>query len=454
VEGPITASFPTVTPDVAEIRAMALSPDETTVYCWDQAGRGFSVDSATGVATALSADLSAGETAQHATHEDDAPIVYLASFGATEGTTYKYLPLAPSLGLAAFYTPATGQQAHRIGIGEPVVTTGAEVLCITNGSTPGGVWHWVPGIGWTLKNNGLPSGWRWAQVACSPFNRNEWIILGDNGTGVTRTGTALESDGVSVMWHTSNAGATWNPVPVGDIAPAGVIAFDGYYGPLTSIGWVSNNTIFYAGNFGTQADTGIGLWRGTPSGLTGAVIAPPGANGFYSACAGQGGDVVISCRPQRGYVAAGGTTLTPVQEGQDFARITRLDTTTRAIATGYGATWRAHADYRSASTGVLQPLGGNGTAAAGYGFLVNGGRGSNIYRVDDPLGTPTSTLIQTTGATGAAVADATQTVLAVLEGSGSTAALWFTTDGITWQRQEGPQESGLNTHSIAVVAPL
>jgi hypothetical protein len=124
VEGPITAAFPVLVPPVTEIRAMTLAPDETTVYCWDSEGRGFEVDSETGIATALSADLAAGETAQHATHEDDAPIVYLATFGATEGTTYKYLPLIPSAGLLNFYTPASGQQAHRIGIGEPVVVRG------------------------------------------------------------------------------------------------------------------------------------------------------------------------------------------------------------------------------------------------------------------------------------------------------------------------------------------
>jgi hypothetical protein len=331
-------------------------------------------------------------------------------------------------------------------------------LVTTESTTPGGVWHWAPAAGWTLKNNGLPSGWRWAQVACSPFTRSEWIIWGDNGTNVTRTGTALLSSGQSVMWHTSNAGATWAAVPVGDVGDAGAIRYDAYYGPLTSIGWLSDNTIFYASNLGTSWATGVVLWRGTPSGLTGTVLLAPGNNGFYGACAGQGGDLVMSYAAatvvRQGYVASGATTITAVNAGVNLGRITRLDTTSRAVALGYSTSWDAFADYRAASTGVASTVGGDGTAAAGYGYLVNGGRGADIYRVDDVLGTPTSTLIQTTGATGAAAADATRTVLAVLEGSGSTAALWFTTDGITWQRQEGPQESGLNTHSIAVVAPL
>jgi hypothetical protein len=294
-------------------------------------------------------------------------------------------------------------------------------------------------------------------VAVNPFNSDEWIIIGDDGTGVTRTGTALLSGGQSVMWRTTDAGATWAAVPVGDVADAGVISYDSFYGPLTSIGYLSDGTIFYAGNIGTGSSTGVVAWRGTAAGLSGTTLIAPGGSGFYGAVAGQGGDLVMSYRPgpfRRGYLASGASAITEVDDGIGLARITRLDTTSRAIAFGHGLTWRAHADYRAASAGVASSVGGDGTAAAGYGYLVNGGRGSDIYRVDDPLGTPTNTLIVSTGATGAAAADVTQSTIAVIEGGTTPAAsatIHYTEDGAAWQSFAGPTGGGLNTYALAVI---
>jgi hypothetical protein len=65
VEGPINCVWPLDTsPGVTEIRAIALSPDEATVYAWDSEGRGWIVDSATGIATASSRSIDSDETAQ------------------------------------------------------------------------------------------------------------------------------------------------------------------------------------------------------------------------------------------------------------------------------------------------------------------------------------------------------------------------------------------------------
>lgn len=149
VEGPITAAFPVVSPAVSEIRAIAMPPDESVVYAWDQEGRGWVVSSATGIATQLTgAALAAGETAQHAIHDPDDSIVYLATFGTTQGTTYKYFPLLDEL--LSFYVPASGQQAHRVGLsltGPPLAPT--VVYSLVTGSVAVDLGEFgVPPEGW------------------------------------------------------------------------------------------------------------------------------------------------------------------------------------------------------------------------------------------------------------------------------------------------------------------
>lgn len=153
VEGPITALFPTVTPAVTKIRAIAMPPDESVVYVWDSEGRGWVVDSATGIAEATGADLGAGYTAQHALHDLDDSIVYLAAFGATEGPVYKFWPLQASAGLQAFYTPAAGQQAHRVGLsGTGLPSTPVTVVTNTTDTLAVTLWN---GSG----NDAEPEGW-------------------------------------------------------------------------------------------------------------------------------------------------------------------------------------------------------------------------------------------------------------------------------------------------------
>lgn len=118
-----------------------------------------------------------------------------------------------------------------------VATTGtstwssAEILIPTKSSSnPGGVWHYTATKGWTLKNNGLPSGWEWTQIKASAFNPDHWLLLGtDDGEMVNSEyvyggqyiyGGSGNEEGViyargttlSPLWMTTDAGATWSEV--------------------------------------------------------------------------------------------------------------------------------------------------------------------------------------------------------------------------------------------------
>lgn len=191
VEGPLTVAFPVdVSPLVTEIRAIAMNDAETELYAWDQEGRIWIVDAQTGVGPTLSTQShDASETVQHALHDPDHPIVYVATFGASAGITYKYFPLVDTL--LPFYTPAAGQQAHRVGLsGEstaPETSFPSKIessLALNLGSAG------TPPSGWEQPAYGT-SGWDPAELSTAqlPVDDGESICApGDTpGDGVQLT---------------------------------------------------------------------------------------------------------------------------------------------------------------------------------------------------------------------------------------------------------------------------
>jgi hypothetical protein len=269
VEGPLTAVWPLGTsPDVTEVRAVALAPDEATVYAWDSEGRGWSVDSETGLATAIAATLASGETAQHALHDPDDAIVYLATFGETAGTTYKYFPLIGGA-LFPFYVPASGQQSHRVGLGVPL-TVAARIIVPPWGESGAGdvIQVWESGA-WTTRPAPSPGNY-WQSIAINPFASLEWLLWG-NSTGdnssFIRTGTNLRmADGTTPpLWRTTDGGLTWSAVelPSPDVAqttmilntaPVGV-QFTGIGTSWALSGWVGspNRSVVWRGDEATAA---------------------------------------------------------------------------------------------------------------------------------------------------------------------------------------------------------
>jgi hypothetical protein len=443
VEGPITALFPVVSPVVSEIRALALSSDELTVYAWDQAGRIWRVDSATGVATASAASLPAGETAQHALHDPDNPIVYLAAFGVAQGPVYKYFPLADNLQL--FYQPAAGQQAHRIGIGGPRTPTGEGILLLTDGATPGGVWQLADAL-WTLKNSGLPVGWRWMRIAVSPANSSDWLITGWDGVGYDRSSGEIRSGGQAIIWRTQDAGLSWSSIPMVDIADVAPSAT--FLGAATLVGYTSTGQPYVIGAY---AGLSVYLWRGSP--LDGVAVLGPGGGYYPDTVGGQDGDILlvyIETSARLGYIAAGANSITPGAATAVNARLARFSPTTRAVAVGIG-TIAATADYRGGSLGATIDGGGGPIAGIASGALFVGGRADGILRVDGLLdGAPTSQVVAAAGIGVAAIASDAQTrsAVAALLADGSVAS---SADGETWTVLPGPVGTILTTSVIAVI---
>lgn len=102
-------------------------------------------------------------------------------------------------------------------IGRYVVPGTVELLCLTKGIASGGVGHYVPGVGWTLKNSGLPTGviyGRW--VAGNPFNADEWLLLinTSNNHDYKRTAGAIKCNDSTTdpLWYTADSGATFTAV--------------------------------------------------------------------------------------------------------------------------------------------------------------------------------------------------------------------------------------------------
>jgi hypothetical protein len=444
VEGPISVTFPIVTPDVTEIRAIALSPDELSLYAWDAQGRGWSLGGQDGLnVTQHATGLAAGETAMHALHDPDDPIIYLPTFGEVAGTTYKYFPLADAL--MAFYVPADGQMAHRVGLGAPA-TAPYELLLLTQGSDPGGVWHYT-GV-WALKNAGLPVGVWWRLIATNPSNPSDWLLLGDNnGSAYDRSGGEVTSGGQPVLWRSTNSGESWAPLNLPDI---GAISEDLYIGGVVAIGYTSTGQPYVLANWGVGETTSVVIWRGDAPAAT--VLLAVAARGVYGATAGQGGEIALTFRTATsntrwGYLGAGASSITDMGDAGDLevahliaapAALGRAVVVAGELGDSSPTSAISIPDYRSGATAGGTTAGG-GRVAGGWSSVYLGLRPDGVYRLTGLGGTPSGVVVAASGeAVGGIASDPqTRTVVAVLTGVGMSSLL-ITTDGETWVTVAGP----------------
>ena len=130
-----------------------------------------------------------------------------------------------------FYVRQTAGTVYMVGYGDahtPRLDVSVEVLRPTYGGTGGGVWHYVPGAGWTLKNSGLPADWYWIRVRANPFNQDEWLVLGGPdiphsvyGILCEVSGSDVVADGTSdsPLWYTNDNGASFQSVALDATQP-------------------------------------------------------------------------------------------------------------------------------------------------------------------------------------------------------------------------------------------
>jgi hypothetical protein len=437
VEGPISASFPlTTSPAVAEIRAIALSPDELSVYAWDAQGRTWRVDSATGVATASTAALGATETAQHALHDPDDSIVYLATFGATAGTTYKYFPLADSL--AAFYVPASGRQSHRVGLGAPAPQTAViYVLSKAMSGAADGIHRYAAGA-WARI---VPpqTNWYWRYLLVSPFNRDHLLLCGNTsaiGTHSVVGGVVKDYGGTaSPLYVSTDGGATWASVTLAGFPGSGTQLPDVF--PLWSA--TAGGEFVVVGQ--TGPNVGSYLWRLTAASPSGTAVQISATVNHYYGAAGQDADLVTPAYTQAGasartidYVRSSGAFVAgSVAASGEWTWIGRLPGTRQIVGQNGTGLYRV-ADYRASSAPVLlaSGIGGRGVALTADAAYVGGSGG--LTEVSGLATSPAASVVALAGVGVAAVASdaATRTAVAGLSNSNQQIALRVGDTG-AWQ---------------------
>jgi hypothetical protein len=411
------------------------------------------VDSATGIATAISATLDTGETAQHALHDPDVDIVYLAAFGATAGKTFKYFPLADYL--APFYVPASGQQAHRVGIGDPVASATAEFVLLDSQNGP---YHRDPATGvWSLRNTGLPTGtgWVWAGLEVDPWTPDRWILSGSallvsGGGSMQVIGGAYAGrlDGTSPFWVTEDAGLTWAPITVTAHSTANSNAYQ-------SIAWSDTTPNAWTAVGHVPVDgTPSHIIRGTASGGAGtafaediiAFLASPGVAGetLFATDSLGGRERVIR------YATSGAANARPAGSALgDTGDITRYPGADRRLLAIVGSTLHYSGDYRAAqpaTTGI------SATSAAVSGTRVFVGTSSGVSEVTGLGGTPAASEIYPRGFDITQLQSRGDVLAGRINAAGSPNVVVSLDGGTTWTELSGPAATvGLLTRLALIV---
>jgi hypothetical protein len=334
------------------------------------------------------------------------------------------------------------------GTGEPVA--GTEVVLLGTNQ----VWHHTTATGWVNKTSGLPSEWTWKQVATNPLNPDDWLVIGDDGT-VTNSG-AIESDGQPVLWRTTDAGATWSGVAMP--APAGAWGLWGE-GRNQTMGYTATGDLFVFHEVGSVAV----LWRGTSSPLNALTPVGTSARSASSACAGVGGEIVLSyatgINNYFGWVAAGGTTATEtsgVSLPNGWVSAAGVIGARRIWigATNTGDLVHVTLDYRSpaftaGTAGLRLTIAGS---ADGNAYTRDASNVNRLVRVA-PDGSTETAYTATFSLSLTARADAqTRTALFALEDTATNPTVVFSEDsGATWQTMPGPTATNLNRYQGAII---
>jgi hypothetical protein len=301
--------------------------------------------------------------------------VYLATFGATAGTTYKYFPLADMQG--AFYVPASGLQAHRIGLGAaalPVVR--ASFIRLPSGASGAAdkLWFYdyatAAFIGKTPPEAGRSD---WQCIVANPFNSNElmlWRWIGLDGGGYPTTHR---------LWYSADYGDTWTSVlqDIGmrsDQAPPLV-----EWSPTVSGNWILTQHLPWDGS--TLPIAGHHrLIRGNRT--TYSVVYDSRSADIDRFMAHYGGDEEVIIQGVSGTFPwlIGANVLQAAPGGSiAAAHIDRLPMTRKVAAMPVdGGTVSISADYHSAAYVPIASTAGRMMAVLATGTLIIGGRYDDV----------------------------------------------------------------------------
>jgi hypothetical protein len=212
--------------------ASALAATLTLIDSADPAAI-YHVDGLTGLSAATSpATFPAGATVMHLLADPDAPVYYAADFDSVEVGTGAVRKLVADQ-LLLMRAGETGQQAHMLGFGGPVVVPVVADLLMVGGGLMGGtgVGRWNNATqSWDNVSGDLPVR-SWEGVVASPLNVVHWIVWGDD-----------------LMYRTTNAGVHWEQITgVGGIR-SGLTIQQVEFSPTTVNHWAMATWAFDTGS--------------------------------------------------------------------------------------------------------------------------------------------------------------------------------------------------------------
>lgn len=371
-----------------------------------------------------------------------------------------------------FYARRTGtRKCSMVGYGDthtPVQTVTVEFVVPTffGAGANDGVWHYVPGVGHTLKNSGLPTSWFWYSIFVDPFDQSHWFLMGNStdhrdyftiSGGQLRDGTGATSP----FWQTHDDGGTWTAVNV--TVPDWVIFA---INPQIAFDRVTAGQMIVA-IIGQGAGLGVSsllIARGTSSPLA-SVGTNDKINGIFAMSAGLNGDVVVNAVHDDysvvvGYVASGSSTCilsaTGVYQVANMD-ITRNPTLMRGIvAVGLASLlplatehFFATKDYRTIPwTSRISGWYNEYVASVADGTLYIGSNSDptnrQMRKMTDPLGSPSVTYVSTqlvvteSYSFVAAGQRLNVAVMARVAAGGGRQLNTFVFDGATWTEVTGP----------------
>lgn len=277
--GPPT--FPVLVPAVDGIKALAFGWRDKEIYAADDQNpaRTFRSNDAL---TAFTQTDDAGQQVNHMIRSgNERGVVYLATgdgVGSGAGIQ-KSTNRLDSL----FFARRTGtRKAYMVAYGAshlPETLSRVEIIVPTWGAATGGIWHYIPGVGWgSIKNTGLPGGtWYGHWLAANPFNAGEWLLLlntSSNNQNWKRGATLKCADSsTNPLWRTTDYGATWSAVTV-DVTGLAGASIDDVEINNVEFSTTKNGNWFFVGhrrNFVAAGKRGI-VWRGTGNASSAPVI--------------------------------------------------------------------------------------------------------------------------------------------------------------------------------------
>lgn len=215
VEG-VVATFPPVTPEVLDIRALTMLVNEPTLYAFDDQGRTWRIDAATGTVQACAATTGTipDTTPQHAIRDPEVSLIYLSCNDALR----KYFPDPDVLKVFKAVDTVTLEAGMMAGYANIHQRVGVELVVMptTGGSDLG--WHYRDGS-WTSF---VPpaANKHWYAIEANPFNPDQWLAFGSSSylfdmAGFYSNGSSVQmriTDATSPLWYSPDAGATWQAV--------------------------------------------------------------------------------------------------------------------------------------------------------------------------------------------------------------------------------------------------